>query len=70
MRKTRGLYQSTNRTKIDINKKKLISFIGKLNSVKGYDIFGQTIIKILNKYQDWKSLVIGDEKREKLFLLT
>ena len=45
----------------------MISFIGKLNSAKGYDIFGKTIIKILNKYRDWKALVIGDEPREKLF---
>ena len=66
--KTSVCYQSTNRTKVDFNnKKKLISFIGKLNSAKGYDIFGKTIIKILNKYKDWKAVVIGDEPREKLY---
>ena len=66
--KTSVCYQSTNRTKINFNdKKKLISFIGKLNSAKGYDIFGKTIIKILNKYKDWKAVVIGDEPREKLY---
>ncbi len=66
--KTSVCYQSTNRTKINFTKKKnLISFIGKLNSAKGYDIFGKTIIKILNKYEDWKAVVIGDEPREKLF---
>ena len=65
--KTSVCYQSTNKTKIDFDKKKkIISFIGKLNSAKGYDIFGETIIKILNKYNDWKSIVIGDERREKL----
>jgi hypothetical protein len=34
--------------KVSINfkkKKKIISFIGKLNSAKGYDIFGKSIIK-------------------------
>ena len=65
--KTSVCYQSTNRVKIDFKKKKkLISFIGKLNSAKGYDIFGNTIVKILNKYKDWKAVVIGDERREKL----
>ena len=28
-------------------------------------MFGQSIIKILNKYPEWKGLVIGDEPREK-----
>ena len=66
--KTSVCYQSTNRAKIKFSqKKKLISFIGKLNSAKGYDIFGKTIIKILNKHRDWKAIVIGDEPREKLF---
>jgi len=66
--KTSICYQSTNRVKIDFKKKKkLISFIGKLNSAKGYDIFGKTIIKILDKHKEWKGIVIGDEPREKLF---
>ncbi len=66
--KTSVCYQSTDRTKINFNEKKnLISFIGKLNSAKGYDIFGKTIVKILNKYKDWKAVVVGDEPREKLF---
>ena len=26
-----------------------------------------TIVKILNKYKDWKAVVIGDEPREKLY---
>ena len=64
IQKTSVCYQSTNRVKVDFKKKqKIISFIGKLNSAKGYDIFGNTIIKILDKYKDWKSLVIGDEPR-------
>ena len=61
-------YQSAPKTKINFTKKeKLISFVGKLNSAKGYDIFGQAICKILDDYKDWKALVIGDEPRENLF---
>ena len=60
------IYQSVNKPKINFDKKiKVISFIGKLNKAKGYDVFGNSIIKILNKYPDWKSIVIGDEPREK-----
>ena len=40
--------------------------MGKLNRAKGYDLFGQAIIPILNKYPDWKAQVYGDEPREKL----
>ena len=61
------IYQSINKKKINLNKKqKLISFVGKLNKAKGYDIFGKAIVKVLNKYPDWKSNVYGDEPREKL----
>ena len=57
--------QSTSKIKIDLsNKKNLITFIGKLNLSKGYDLFGESIIKILNKYQNWKAVVFGDENRE------
>ncbi len=49
-------------------KKKWITFVGKLNKAKGYDIFASSIRKILNKYPDWKAKVIGDEKREKILL--
>ena len=65
--KTSVCYQSTSKIKINFSKKKkLISFIGKLNRAKGYDLFGDAIIKILNKYPKWKSVVIGDEPREKI----
>ena len=60
-------FQSSSKVKINFkNKQKLISFVGKLNSAKGYDLFGQTIIKILEKHNDWKARVYGDERREKL----
>ena len=61
-------YQSTSKIPFNIkDKKKIISFIGKLNTAKGFDIFGKTILKILDKHKDWKAYVIGDEPREKLF---
>ena len=49
-------------------KKKWITFVGKLNKAKGYDVFASSIKKILNKYPDWKAKIIGDEKREKIIL--
>jgi glycosyltransferase involved in cell wall biosynthesis len=45
-------------------KQKIIVFIGKLNSSKGYDYFGPAAINILKKYKDWKVIVAGNEKRE------
>ncbi len=60
------IHQSTNKVNIDLKQKQnIITFVGKLNTAKGYDIFGNTILKILDKYPKWKSLVIGDEPREK-----
>ena len=57
--------QSTSKTKINFKKKKnIISFVGKLNSSKGYHIFGKAIIRILNEFHDWSSIVIGDEPRQ------
>jgi len=61
------IHQSINKENVDLKKKKkLITFVGKLNSAKGYDLFGNAIIKILNQYSDWRAIVIGDEPREKL----
>ena len=61
------IHQSTSNVKINFKKKKnIISFIGKLNTSKGYDIFGGAILKILDTHPNWKSIVIGDEPREKL----
>ena len=63
------VYQCVNKKKINFSKKKkIISFIGKLNSAKGYDIFSKSIINILNKNPDWQSIVIGDEPREKIIV--
>jgi glycosyltransferase involved in cell wall biosynthesis len=59
--------QSANKQKVNLkNKKKIITFVGKLNKAKGYDVFGSAIIEILNRYKNWEAIVIGDEEREKI----
>ena len=63
-------HQSAKKGSLDLinKKKKWITFVGKLNKAKGYDIFSSSIKRILNKYPDWKAKIIGDEKREKIVL--
>ncbi len=63
-------YQSAERGSVKLipHKKKWITFVGKLNKAKGYDIFSKTIVKILNKNPQWRAKIIGDEKREKIKL--
>ena len=57
--------QSTSKKIINFkNKKKIILFVGRLNSSKGYDLFGKAIISVLNNNPDWKAIVIGDEPRQ------
>ena len=59
--------QSATKNKINFNKKKkIITFVGKLNRSKGYDLFGKAVLKILKNYNDWSAYVIGDEPRDKL----
>jgi glycosyltransferase involved in cell wall biosynthesis len=59
------IHQSTKKQKINLkNKKNIITFVGKLNKAKGYDIFGSAILDILNKHKSWSAVVIGDEDRE------
>ena len=48
------------------NKKKWITFVGKLNRAKGYDIFAKAIIRVLSNNKSWKAKIVGDEKREKI----
>ena len=65
--KLKIIHQSTNKKNVNFNKKKkIIIFVGRLNKSKGYDLFGKAVIKILNKYSDWKVVAIGDEPREKI----
>ena len=63
-------YQSARKNSPSIinNKKKWITFVGKLNKAKGFDIFASSIEKILNQHKEWKAVIIGDEKREKISL--
>ena len=58
------LYPSINNLSRLPKKKNIIIFTGKLNSSKGYDIFGKAVVKILNKYKSWKAYAIGNERRE------
>ena len=61
-------FQSTVKpSNININRKKnWITFVGKLNRAKGYDIFGKSVLKILNKFPDWQAKIVGDERREEI----
>ena len=63
-------FQSAKKNNIEIikKKKKWITFVGKLNKAKGFDIFAESIVNVLNKNKDWKCQVVGDEKREKINL--
>ena len=63
-------FQSASKKNISILKKKKnwITFVGKLNKAKGYDVFAAAIKKILNRFPNWKAKIIGDEKREKILL--
>ncbi|KPU82356.1 glycosyl transferase family 1 [SAR11 cluster bacterium PRT-SC02] len=61
------VFQSAKKQKVNLLKKKnYITFVGKLNRSKGYDIFGSAVLKILKKYPNWKANVIGDEQRDKI----
>ena len=61
------VYQSANKSKINFAKKKnWITFVGKLNKSKGYDVFGNSLLKILDKNKSWSGIVIGDEQRDKI----
>jgi len=61
------IYQSSTPKRVDLAKKNnWITFVGKLNRAKGYDLFGRAVLKILKKYNDWSAIVIGDEPRSKL----
>ena len=59
------IYPSINQIKKFPKKQKMIIFSGKLNSAKGFDKFAIAVSNILNKYNDWQAIAIGDEPREK-----
>ena len=58
------IYNFINPIKKIPKKEKIIIFSGKLNKNKGFEIFGNAIIEILDKFPDWKAFVYGNEQRE------
>ncbi len=66
--KTEIVYPSINPKKKMMRKEKYITFVGKLNESKGYDLFSKSIIKILNEFPDWKAFSLGEEDRRKIFI--
>ena len=65
--KTEVIYPSVNK-QAAIKKENIITFVGRLNYSKGYDIFSKAIVKILNKFPQWKALSIGDEVRRSIYI--
>jgi glycosyltransferase involved in cell wall biosynthesis len=63
--KTEVVYPSIHKEKKIFKKDKKITFVGKLNESKGYDIYRDAVTKILNEFKDWKAYSIGDESRQR-----
>ena len=66
--KTEVVYPSIHKSKKIYKKDKNIVFVGKLNKSKGYDIYKEAILKILNEYKNWKAFSIGDEDRDRPYI--
>ena len=64
---TEVIYHSVNKQP-KVKKDKLITYVGKLNHSKGYDIFTDAVIKILDEFSEWKALSIGNEERRSIYL--
>ena len=65
--KTEVVYPSVNLQK-KVKKEKNIIFVGRLNHSKGYDIFKDAVIKILNNFPKWKAYSLGDEDRRSIYI--
>ena len=65
--KTEIVYPSVSKKKAK-KKYKYITFVGRLNHSKGYDIFQKSIQKILDEFPNWKSLSVGDEERRSIYI--
>jgi glycosyltransferase involved in cell wall biosynthesis len=65
MNKTEIVYPSIHKENRIYKKNKKITFVGKLNESKGYDIYKDAVIKILDEFNDWRAYSIGDESRER-----
>ncbi len=65
--KTEIVYPSVNKQK-KIRKEKNIIFVGRLNYSKGYDVFKDAVIKILDKFTKWSAYSLGDEDRRNIYI--
>jgi glycosyltransferase involved in cell wall biosynthesis len=65
LNKTEIVYPSINPEKKIHKKQKKITFVGKLNQSKGYDLYKNAVLKILDEFPDWKAYSIGDESRKR-----
>ncbi len=63
--KTEIVYPSIHKINKPNKKDKKITFVGKLNTSKGYDIYKDAITKVLDEYEEWKAYSIGDEDRKR-----
>jgi len=65
--KTEVVYPSVNKQKAT-RKKKNIIFVGKLNHSKGYDLFKEALLKILDEFPTWSSCSVGNEDRRTIYI--
>jgi glycosyltransferase involved in cell wall biosynthesis len=65
--KTEVIYPSVNFQRAS-KKEQIITFVGRLNYSKGYDIFAKSIVKILDEFPNWKALSLGDEDRRNIYI--
>ncbi|MBD1165646.1 glycosyltransferase [Pelagibacterales bacterium SAG-MED10] len=66
--KTEVIYPSVN-VQRPVKKKKNIIFVGRLNHSKGYDLFKEAIVKILDEFPKWWAYSVGDEERRSIYIL-
>jgi|TARA_B100001093_G_scaffold449676_1_gene455996 glycosyltransferase involved in cell wall biosynthesis len=65
--KTEIIYHSVYKRKKKFKVNQIV-FVGKLNHSKGYDLFKDSIIKILDEFPKWNALSIGDESRRSIYI--
>ena len=65
--KTDVIYPSVHKQKPS-KKKNNIIFVGRLNHSKGYDLFKEAIIKILDEFPKWYAYSVGDEERRSIYI--
>ncbi len=65
--KTDVIYPSVHKQKLS-KKKNNIIFVGRLNHSKGYDLFKEAIIKILDEFPKWHAYSVGDEERRSIYI--